>query len=145
MPMKTVPFAAADRASQPFQRSLLVRGTVDDVVAQLRHAIEAQGIWVLHEINPQMLLARGGYAIDAARQILFFHPDLMARLLAADSAALIEAPLKFALTRAGEDQVMIRWSDIATVLARYGHEELVQLGRDLSVLIERIVADLPMA
>jgi hypothetical protein len=44
-------------------------------------------MWVLHEINPQMLLARGGVEIGAARQILFFHPAIMARLLAADSSA----------------------------------------------------------
>jgi uncharacterized protein (DUF302 family) len=139
-----VSFTAADRASQPFQRSLLVSGTVDDAVALLRNAIEAEGVWVLHEINPQMLLARGGYAIDAARQILFFHPDLMARLLTADSAALIEAPLKFALTQAGAGQVMIRWSDAAAAFARYGNEDLAQLGRDLVALTDRILADLPV-
>lgn len=145
IPMTAVPFAAANRASQTFQRSLLVQGTVDGVAARLRGAIAAEGIWVLHEINPQMLLARGGYAIAAARQILFFHPDLMARLLTADSAALIEAPLKFALTEAGQDQVMIRWSDIGAAFARYGHDDLAQLGRDLSVVIDRIVSDLPVA
>lgn len=142
--MAHVSFTAADRASQPFQRSLLVSGTVDDAVAHLRNAIEAEGVWVLHEINPQMLLARGGYAIDAARQILFFHPDLMARLLTADSAALIEALLKFALTQAGEGQVMIRWSDTAAAFARYGNEDLAQLGRDLAALTDRILADLPV-
>ena len=70
IPMTAVPFAAANRASQTFQRSLLVQGTVDSVAARLSDAIEAEGIWVLHEINPQMLLARGGYAIAAARTLL---------------------------------------------------------------------------
>jgi uncharacterized protein (DUF302 family) len=85
--MTPVPFTAADRASQSFQHSRLVSGTVSDIVARLRTTIKAAGLWVLHEINPQMLLARGGVEIGAARQIPFFHPAIMARLLAAESSA----------------------------------------------------------
>ena len=140
--MRSIPFTAADRASQSFQHSRMVSGTVLDIVAQLRKAIEAADLWVLHEIDPQMLLARGGFGIEAARQILFFHPAIMARLLAADSSALLEAPLKFALTDAGDGKVMIRWSDPIATFARYGNEELAQLGHNLTETCDRIVAGL---
>jgi uncharacterized protein (DUF302 family) len=134
-----VSFEGADRESQPFQHSRRVSGALSDIVTRLRAAIEAAGLWVLHEIDPQAILARGGYVIAPARQILFFHPSLMVRLLAADSSALLEVPLKFALTQAGGGQVMVRWSDPIAAFARYGDEPLSQLGRDLAKTTDRIV------
>lgn len=139
-PTTPVAFAAAERASLSFQHSRMTSGTLSEVVMRLRAAIEAAHLWVLHEIDPQMLLARDSYDIPSARQILFFHPSLMARLLAADSSALIEAPLKFALTQAANGNVMIRWSDPIASFARYGNAELEQLGRDLADICDRIVA-----
>jgi len=94
---------------------------------------------VLNEINPQMLLARGGYEIEPARQILFFHPDLMARVLAADPSALLEVPLKFAVIGLPEGGVTIRWQDVAHVFARYGNPRLAMLGRELAVTTQGIV------
>ena len=142
-PKTPVAFAEAARASKPFQHSRITTGLLSGIVARLRASIEAADLWVLHEIDPQMLLARGGYDIQAARQILFFHPSLMARRLAADSSALIEAPLKFALTQAGDGEVMVRWSDPAAAFARYGNDELAKLGRDLADICDRIIATLP--
>src|SRR5436309_11327927 len=82
-----VSYADPGEAAAAFQRSRTCTLSVADLVSQLRKAIEASGLWVLQEIDPQSLLHRGGYAIGAARQILFFHPRLMARVLAADPAA----------------------------------------------------------
>jgi uncharacterized protein (DUF302 family) len=113
--------------------------SVDEVAARLKARIEGAGLWVLNEINPQMLLARGGYEIEPARQILFFHPDLMARVLAADPAALVEAPLKFAVIGLPEGGVTVRWQDPAQAFARYGHPRLSMLGRELAVQAQGIV------
>jgi uncharacterized protein (DUF302 family) len=104
----------------------------------LRDAIIANDVWVLHEIDPQMLLRKGGYAIAAARQILFFHPRLMARLLSTDTAALIEAPLKFAVTELEGGGVAVRWLDPEAAFARYKHPELTSLGNELAQLCARI-------
>jgi uncharacterized protein (DUF302 family) len=108
--LKNVPFTERSTARKDFQRVRMSRLPLADAVSRLRDAITANDVWVLHEIDPQMLLRKGGYAIAAARQILFFHPRLMARLLTADVAALIEAPLKFAVTELGNGGVAVRGS-----------------------------------
>ncbi|MER8658161.1 hypothetical protein NKI32_15025 [Mesorhizobium sp. M0761] len=51
-------------------------------------------IWIIHEVDPQMLLKPGGYIIARTRQILFFQPRYMVHMLGADPAALLEALLK---------------------------------------------------
>ena len=105
-----------------------------------RDIISQADFWVLHEIDPQAIVARAGYMIDSTRQILFFHPDLMARLLRADPAALLEAPLKFAVMSLPQGGVSIRWLDPATAFARYSHPELDALGKELTAICETIAA-----
>ncbi|KFC70617.1 hypothetical protein FF80_00889 [Devosia sp. LC5] len=67
----------------------------EETLHRLRQSISAADLWVIHEIDPQALLRKGGYAIPPLRQILWFHPRLMARLLLTDPGVVPEAPLKF--------------------------------------------------
>jgi uncharacterized protein (DUF302 family) len=83
-----------------------------------------------------MLLQRGGNAIGAARQLLFFHPRLIVRLLAANPAALLEAPLKVAVIEPPSGVVTVRWSDPAAAGARDGGRALAELGRQLAKTCE---------
>jgi len=136
----TVAYADLGEAVKRFQQSRTMTLALPDVVARLRAAIEAAGLWVLHEIDPQALLRRGGYAIGPARQILFFHPRFVARLLAADPAALLEAPLKLAILELPGGTVSVRWIDPAAAFARYGSAELADLGTELAELCDNIVA-----
>jgi hypothetical protein len=71
-------------------------------------AFAAADLWVPHETDPQMLPARGGFEIGAARQILFSHPALMARLLATDPLA------------------RIGWSDPSATFVRYGNGQHIE-------------------
>jgi uncharacterized protein (DUF302 family) len=135
-----VRYADLGAAAASFQHSRTCAAPFADVVARLRQAIEAAGLWVLHEIDPQSLLSRGGYTIGAARQILFFHPGLMARVLAADPAALLEAPLKFAVLELPGAAVMIRWFDPAPAFSRYQSPALAALGLELAASCEEIVS-----
>ena len=123
-----------------FQRSKLSSLPFLDVVAALRREIESAGLWVLHEIDPQKVLQRGGYAIGAARQILFFHPDLMVRLLRADPSALLEVPLKFAVMDLPDGTVTVRWIDPGAAFARYSNSALTSLGQELALECERIAS-----
>jgi len=134
-----VSYADPGEAAAAFQRSRTCTLSVADLVSQLRKAIEASGLWVLQEIDPQSLLHRGGYAIGAARQILFFHPRLMARVLAADPAALLEAPLKFAILELPGGAVTVRWIDPAAAFARYDRQALADLGQELAETCTEIV------
>ena len=137
-----VPVAYGDVgiAAAAFQHVRSSALPVEAVVARLKQAIIAADLWILHEINPQMVLARGGYEIGSGRQLLCFHPDLMARLLAADPAALLEAPLKFAIVALPDRTVTIRWIDPAQSFARYENAALAALGRELSALCDRSAA-----
>jgi len=133
-----VAYAAAGQMAEQFQRARKTALPLSAVVARLRAGIVAADLWVLHEIDPQALLSRGGYAIRAARQIFFFHPRLMARLLEADPAALLEAPLKFAVLELADNTVEVRWFEPLGAFARYGNAALEAFGKELAVLCEEI-------
>ena len=79
-------------------------------------------------------------AIGPTRQILFFHPRLMARLLEADVRALLEAPLKFVLLELPGGGVMASWQDMAAAFRRYGNPALAVLGRELADACAQVVA-----
>lgn len=138
--LQPVAFTACSLAAASFQRSVTTSLTVEDVVVRLKQGIVAADLWVLHEINPQMLLNRGGYAIGPARQVLFFHPQLMSRLLAADTAALLEAPLKFAVIGFPDGKTELRWIDPRQAFARYGSPDLTGLGNELAGICKDIAA-----
>lgn len=110
----------------------------DETLARLRAAILAEELWILHEIDPQMLLAREGHRIGAARQLLFFHPRYMVRLLAANPFAVIEAPLKIAVLELPDGRVLLRHPDSAAALAAY--PGLEELAREIREIYPRILA-----
>lgn len=122
-----------------FQHARIIRLPFEQVLTRLRQAIEAAGLWVLHEIDPQKVLRRGGHDIAPARQILFFHPDLMVRLLQANPAALLEAPLKLAVMQQPDNTVTVRWHDPVAAFGRYDNPVLTELGQDLASRCEQIV------
>jgi len=136
-----VSYANVGNISHAFQRWRSCSLPVSEVVARLRPAIEAAGFWNLQEIDTQVLLNRGGYAIEPARQLLFFHPRFVVRLLAADPAALLEVPLKFAILGLPGGMVTVRWVDPIASFARYENSALEDLGHELSEACERIVAE----
>lgn len=140
--LQAVAFSESRSAAASFQQTRSTTLPVEEVVARLKAGIVAADLWVLHEINPQMLLHRGGYDIGPARQILFFHPRLMSRLLAADSAALLEAPLKFAVIGFTGGRTELRWLDPSGAFARYGSPALTALGEELASICDDIVAGL---
>src|ERR1700760_642979 len=135
-----VAYGAPGPASGGFQHSRICPTPLGDVVWRLREAIEAADLWILHEIDPQLLLRRGGYEIGAARQILFFHPRYVVRMLEADPTSLPEAPLKFVLLAQPDGATALRWLDPAASFARYGNPVLTALGKELAELCEKLAA-----
>lgn len=135
-----VAYGSPGTVSDEFQRSRICPLPLSEVLWRLREAIEAADLWILHEIDPQLLLRRGGYEIGAARQILFFHPRYVVRMLAADPTSLPEAPLKFVLLAQADGTTMLRWFDPAAALGRYGDPALTALGIELAELCEKLAA-----
>lgn len=107
----------------------------EETLERLRAGIAAEALWVIAEVDPQMLLRRGGFAIPPVRQVLYFHPRYMARLLATNAAAVVEAPLKF-VVMASAGGTIVRCPEPAAALGRY--EGLGELGAELGALAHRI-------
>jgi uncharacterized protein (DUF302 family) len=133
-----VDYREEGRRHKQFQHLRISDLAFDDVLDRLRNAIREENVAVLHEVDAPAILGKSNYRIGPARQILFFHPRLMARLLREDTAALLEAPLKFSVI-AGGSQVFVRWQDPAPSFARYKSEALTELGIELSTVCKRIV------
>lgn len=97
----------------------------DETLERLKAKIAELELWVIHEINPQMLAERGGLRIRSARQLLFFHPRLLKQLLAVDPRALPEIPLKIVAIENADGAVVLRGPDTLEALSHYaGLEEL---------------------
>jgi len=138
---RNVAYGVVGTASAKFQGAEEAELPLATAADRLKSAIRTRGLWVLHEIDPQALLAHGGYDIGQARQILFFHPRYVARILAADPSALLEAPLKIALLEMPGGQLGVRWFDPAGAFARYHNQDLDAVGAELAGLCEAIIAE----
>lgn len=132
---------APARTDPAFQRVLATPLGFDGVLDVVRAVLAEQVLWIIHEIDPQMLLARGGYQIERTRQILFFHPRYMTRLLGADPSALLEAPLKIVVLESA-GAVTLRWLLPETLFEKYENEQLSQLSRELVAVYAAIAAEL---
>jgi uncharacterized protein (DUF302 family) len=110
----------------------------DETLTCLKEAIQAEGLLLLHEIDTQMILRRGGYDILSTRQLFFFHPRYMVRLLEADPSAVMEAPLRLLVMEMPDGTVVVRHPDPGVALAPYAG--LANLGSELSLLLRRILA-----
>jgi len=110
----------------------------EQTLERLKQGIAAHDLWLIHEIDPQMLLKRGGLEIHKTRQLLFFHPRYMQRLLEANPNALIEAPLKIVVMQSSGGDISVRTTDIEKQLGRYAGLET--LAKELSEIARSIVA-----
>jgi uncharacterized protein (DUF302 family) len=132
---------AEPRDAHPFQHVIAASSSFETVLETIRDVLREADVWIIHEIDPQMLLKRGGYIIARTRQILFFHPRYMVRLLGANPAALLEAPLKVVVME-GANSITVRWPLIGQLFDRYGLDELSALGRELELIYAAIAAKL---
>jgi uncharacterized protein (DUF302 family) len=121
-----------------FQRILTSAFTFEETLQRLRQAIADADLWVIYEINPQMLLARGGFRIDSSRQLLFFHPRYVVRILKRNPSALIEIPLKVLVMQMPDGSVTVRQNDVEAMLRRY--PEMSELAIELADLSRRVTA-----
>ena len=115
-----------------FQHVAISALSFDATVDRLKRALQDHDLWLIQEVDPQMLLQRGGYYIYPTRQLLFFHPRYMARLLALDPNALIEAPLKLVVMQMPDGQVTVRFMTLETTFGRY--HSLAELTKELTTL-----------
>jgi uncharacterized protein (DUF302 family) len=114
----------------------------DETVARLRDAIEVADLWIIDEIDPTALLRKGGFATTRLRQLLWFHPRYMARLLQTDAGALPEVPLKFVIIEETAGTTVKAFNP-ARSFAPYA--KLTPLAAELLDLTERMLATVSVA
>ncbi|HWX65663.1 MAG TPA: DUF302 domain-containing protein [Rhodanobacter sp.] len=134
--LQAVSYAPA--SSPPFQAVVTSTLDFEGTLARLKQGIEAADLWLIQEIDPQMLLQRGGYLIAPARQLLFFHPRYVVRLLAADPAAVVEVPLKLVVLQMPDGSVTVRHADVRAQLDRYPGMQV--LAEELAAVSARLLA-----
>lgn len=134
--LRTVHYAVPSE-TQPGQCLARSRFPFEETLARLKEGLQAEKLWLIHEIDPQMLMKRGGFAIPSTRQLLFFHPRYLVRLLEQDPRALVEVPLKIAVLELPDGTVMLRHSNVAAALAGYAGLEV--LGTELDGILERLL------
>ncbi len=111
----------------------------DETVETLRAAIIAADMMVLHEIDTQAIVRRGGIEISGVRQLLYFHPRWMKIVVATAPDAVIEAPLKFVI-RETQSGTQCNYSWPSQTFGRYAGLE--QMARELDEIAKRISATL---
>lgn len=105
-------------------------------ILRLKAALQAEDLWLIHEIDPQMIVKRGGYRIEAIRQLLFFHPRFMVRVLERDLNALVEVPLKLVILRLPDGSISVRHPDVLPIFAHY--PGLEPLAAELDAIYARL-------
>lgn len=111
----------------------------DETVERLKNAIKTAGLLLIHEINPQQILANHGITIQGFKQLLYFHPNYMKQLLESNPEAIIQAPLKFVVREEQNGEVEILYMKPINLFSSY--VELDELGKKL----EEITIDLIMS
>lgn len=122
--------------THPHHLVATVRGDFDAVVKRTRAAITSADLWIIHEIDTQMLLRREGHIIGGTRQILYFHPRLMVSLLALNPAGISEVPLKMIVREIDTGLIELRSPDPVNTVGRYAG--LGSLAMELSVLARQV-------
>ena len=128
----------AKASSPPLQSVVVSVLDFEATVARLKEAITEMDLWLINEVNPQILLERGGYAIQPARQLFFFHPRYLVRLLGADPAALVEVPLKLVVLQMPDGSVTVRHNHVKELLSRY--RGMSELAGELAEISFKLVA-----
>ncbi|RWA73551.1 DUF302 domain-containing protein [Mesorhizobium sp.] len=128
-------------AGHAFQRAITIPLDFDATLETIRAILAELDLWIIHEIDPQMLVARAGYSIARTRQILYFHPRYMIRLLGADPSALPEVPLKIVVLEA-KDRVRVSWPIPEALFERYGNADLMGLAREFASIYAAIAVKL---
>ncbi len=110
----------------------------DQTVALLKQAIEGENLMVVDEINPQQMLRMVGMRTRGMRQILFFHPRFMKRIIETNRHGGIVPPLKVLVMEMPNGRVMVRYHDPVHQLEPY--TGLEELAAELRGVIEHVVA-----
>ncbi|MEE9161677.1 MAG: DUF302 domain-containing protein [Candidatus Neomarinimicrobiota bacterium] len=108
-----------------------------DTVELLTVAIEEQNLMVVKAIDAQKMLKMVNKQVGGMKQLLFFHPRYMKRIIETNPQGTIEPPLKVAIMERPDGGVMVRYIKPSALLGRYSGLE--ELGLELDGIVDEIV------
>lgn len=110
----------------------------NDTVELLTVAIEEQNLMVLKVINAQQMLKMVNMQVQGMKQLLFFHPRYMKKIMQANPMGAIEPPLKIAIMERPDGKVVVKYIKPSYLLGKY--EGLSAIGDELDEILMGIAA-----
>ena len=115
----------------------------DDLLARLKEAVRAEGMFVVTEAGPTAAARRRGIVIPGNRVVGVFRNDFAVRVLETSIAAMIEAPIRFYVTEDTDGAGWLSYERPGAVFAPYAEEggaELRRIAEELDTIFAAIAA-----
>ena len=123
--------------SPEFQTMSVSKYSFDDTVELLKGAMEEQNLMVIKEIDAQKMLRMVEVKTKGMKQVLFFHPRFMKRIMKINKHATIEPPLKIAVMERPDGKIVVKYIKPSYLFGRY--DGLKEIGDELDTLLAMIV------
>jgi uncharacterized protein (DUF302 family) len=107
----------------------------------LKSAIKAEDMFIVTEAGPTRAAKKRGITIPGNRVVGVYRNDYAVRALATDTAAMIEAPIRFYVTENDDDTATLSYKLPSFVFAPYlaeGGEELSAMATELDTIFSAI-------
>jgi uncharacterized protein (DUF302 family) len=114
-----------------------------ELIDSLTAAIKAEGMIVVTEAGPTEAASKRGITIPGNRVVGVYRNDYAVRALAASTAAMIEAPIRFYVTENADGTATLSYKTPGMVFAPYldeGGAELSAIAAELDALFAAIAA-----
>lgn len=112
----------------------------DATVSTLTQSIEQHNLMVIHVVDGQKMLRMAGKQVKGMKQIFYFHPTFMKRVMEANPMATIQIPLKIIVMEKPDGQVVLRYFKPSTLLGQYKGEETI--AAELDAIVSEIITSI---
>jgi uncharacterized protein (DUF302 family) len=116
----------------------------EDLVSATRAAISTNGLAVVTQAGPTDAAAARGITVPGNRIIGAFNNDFAVRILALNTEAMIEAPIRFYVTENSDGTATLSYKTPSFVFAPYlevGGDALAQIADELDDVFADVAAD----
>ena len=122
-------------------RSITTGQPFESYIKNLTVAIKANKMGIVAQACATCGAKAIGIAISGNRVIMIFNPHFAVRMLAASSAAGIEAPLRLYITENQDGTAQLTYRHPSHVFAPYEVAALDVMAKELDGIIEKIIVD----
>jgi uncharacterized protein (DUF302 family) len=112
-----------------------------ELIQRLERAIEANSMRLVARASASVGAAERGVTIPGNAVLMVFRNDFAVRMLAANVAAGIEAPIRYYVTENGDGTATLSWRSPSAVFAPFRGADLAALARELDPIFAKIAAD----